>query len=279
MPAPIPFTEFGSEGPPLVFLHANGYPPACYRPLLTALGRHFRVLAMHQRPLWPGSDPQAIQDWRPLSRDLLDFLDQRGLDAPVYCVGHSVGGIAALRAALWQPQRFARLTLLDPVLFPPAFIRGFQLMRALRLTRRLHPLIPAAAGRRSRFDDLDRLFRGYRRKAVFRYFSDEQLRAYVEGIACPEEGGGYRLCYSPEWEVRIYETGVWRDMELWRGLPNLRPPLRILRGAETDTFFARTGRLVQRKNPRAEVITLPQATHLVPLERPQETARLIRSNA
>ncbi len=152
----------------MVFLHANGYPPACYQPLLSQLGASFRVLAMHQRPLWPQSRPQTITDWRPLSQDLLNFLAQQNLHEPVFCVGHSVGGIAALRAALWQPERFAALVLLDPVLFPPGIIRSFQLMRILRLTRRLHPLIPAAARRRQHFDDLERLFQGYRRKAIFR---------------------------------------------------------------------------------------------------------------
>lgn len=274
-PANIPFTAHGESGPPLVFLHANGYPPACYHPLLEQLAQHFRVLAMHQRPLWPKSDPHDIADWRPLSRDLLAFLDQQGLHEPVLAVGHSVGGIAVLRAALWAPERFAGITLLDPVLFPPAIVQLYRLVHALGLAERLHPLVPAARRRRNRFDDRERIFRSYRRKSIFRYFSDESLRAYVEGITCPDEQGGWKLCYSREWEVRIYATSVWRDMELWRGLPNLQPPTQILRGAETDTFLERTARLVQRKNPRIAVETLERTTHLLPLEAPQRVAEHI----
>ena len=33
----IPSIDFGGNGEELVFLHANGYPPECYRPLLTRL--------------------------------------------------------------------------------------------------------------------------------------------------------------------------------------------------------------------------------------------------
>jgi pimeloyl-ACP methyl ester carboxylesterase len=98
---------------------------------------------------------------------------------------------------------------------------------------------------------------------------DESLRAYVNGIACPAEHG-FKLCYSVEWEMHIYATSMWHDMDLWHDLPRLSIPLMIIRGEETDTFWAATARLVQRKLPHARVVTIPRSTHLVPLERPAE---------
>jgi len=276
VPASIPFTLYGEDGPPLVFLHANGMPPACYRPLLSTLARGYRVFAMHLRPLWPGSDPQSVPDWRVITEDLLTFLDQRGFAGPVFCTGHSVGATATLRAALWQPERFARIALLDPVLFPPAFIRFFRLLRVLRLLH-LIPQIRAASRRRARFDDLERLFQEYRRKPVFRYLSDRALRAYIQGILCPD-GDGWRLCQSKEWEIQIYSAGIWRDMELWHGLSALRVPTRILRGVETDAFPLAAVRLIARKNPQIAVDTIQRATHLLPLEHPAEVARRLQEH-
>ncbi|GAB4504271.1 MAG: alpha/beta hydrolase [Anaerolineales bacterium] len=272
----IPALDFGGEGPELLFLHANGYPPACYHPLLERLVKDFHVTAMLQRPLWDGSHPADIRDWMPLTDDLLRYLDAHH-PGPVACVGHSMGGIVALRAALREPQRFSSLVLLDPVLFPPYFIRLWQIFYRLGLGDRLHPLVDGAKRRRRQFDDLERLFDGYRRKSIFRYFDDQALRAYVEGIACKTEAGPYQLCYSPEWEARIYVTGVWRDMDLWHGLPHLQTPTLIVRGGETDTFWERTGNLVKRKQPQVRVEALPRSTHLVPLERPNEVSALIRT--
>jgi pimeloyl-ACP methyl ester carboxylesterase len=103
---------------------------------------------------------------------------------------------------------------------------------------------------------------------VFRHFDDESLRAYVHGITRPRRGGGHELAYAPEWEARIYRTGVWRDMDLWRGLPRLELPTLVVRGAESDTFSAAAAELVRRKQARVRVETVPQSTHLVPLERP-----------
>jgi pimeloyl-ACP methyl ester carboxylesterase len=271
-----PSLDFGGADEELVFLHANGYPPECYRPLLSRLAEKYHVTAMAQRPLWPESAPEDIDDWLPLTNDFLHFLDAHQT-RPLVCVGHSMGGIALLRAALREPERFKAIVLLDPVLFPPYFITLWNVMRALKLGQRFHPLVAGARQRRRQFDDLERLYNGYRRKSVFRYMDDAALRAYVEGITCQRDGGSYQLCYSAEWEIRIYLTGIWRDMDIWRRLPKLEVPTLILRGAETDTFWERTGKLFKRKQPWARVEALEKSTHLVPLERPQEVSNLIQS--
>ena len=270
----IPFSLYNeNKSEPLLFLHANGYPPDCYKPLFARLPEH-QIIAIHQRPLWEGRSPEEIDDWKPLSGDLLRFIGERKLDMPI-AVGHSVGGIALLRAALRFPESFSAIILLDPVLFPPYFIRFYQAARALKLAHKIHPLVSAAKRRRRVFKNREIVLRGYRSKPVFRYFSDEALSAYVNGITCPREDGSYELCYSPEWEVQIYVTGVWQDMELWRGLKNLQVPLLILRGAETDTFFESSAKLVEKKLPSAEVISIPKSTHLVPLEEPKAVANEI----
>lgn len=272
----IPSLDFGGTGQELLFLHANGYPPDCYHPLLSRLAENYRVTAMVQRPLWDGSRPEAIDDWHPLTDDLLRFLDAHQT-GPIACIGHSMGGIALLRAALREPERFNAIVLLDPVLFPPYFIKVWRLLRNLKLLHRLHPLVSEARQRRRQFNDLERLFTGYRRKSVFRYMDDESLRAYVEGIACQRDEGGCQLCYSADWEIRIYLTGIWRDMDIWRGLPKLEVPTLIVRGAETDTFWEGTGKLVKRKQPKAWIEALEKSTHLVPLERPDKVNELIQS--
>lgn len=272
----IPFIDFGGVGEELVFLHANGYPPDCYRPLLSRLAEKYHVTAMVQRPLWPGSRPEDIDDWLPLTDDLLCYLEAHH-SAPLACTGHSMGGVVLLRAALREPKRFKAIVLLDPVLFPPYFSIPWRLLYKSGLGFRFHPLVTTTKKRRREFDDLDRLFNGFRKKPIFRYFDDEALSAYVKGITCKTEKGPYRLCYSAEWETHLYISAVWRDMDIWRSLPKLKVPTLIIRGVETDTFWERTGKLVKRKQPRVKVEALERSTHLVPLERPQEVSNIIQS--
>ena len=68
---------------------------------------------------------------------------------------------------------------------------------------------------------------------------------------------------KPELVLPVIEDAMLR-------LPTLQPPALIVRGDETDTFFASTAQRVKRVNPRVNVETIAAATHLVPLERPGE---------
>ena len=272
----IPSLDFGGHGLPLHFLHANGYPPESYQPLLQLMAAQYHVFGMFLRPLWPDSKPEEVKDWHIFSDDLLKFLDEQKTES-IIGVGHSIGAIVTLRAALREPNRFRALILFDPVLFPPNFIFTWNVLRMLKLSTQVHPKISGALKRRRTFDDLDTVFRGYRRREVFRFFSDESLRAYIEGMTQTKADGGFELVFSPEWETRIYSTGISPDMDLWRGLPRLNVPMLIIRGAQTDTFREDTARLVKRKQPKVRIETLEQSTHLLPLERPQEVFDLMQS--
>ena len=264
-----PHVEFGSEGPPAHFAHANSYPPLAYRQLLQALGKNYHVFAMHMRPLWPGAEPSSILDWRPLADDLARFLDQQNLTRLVGW-GHSMGATTTLRMALRQPGRFRAWVLIVPVFLPPAMIRLWDLIFRLGLAYRVHPLAKAALRRRSQFENHATMYTNYRNKTVFKRMNDLALRDYVEALGCPRPDGTVELCYPARGEARIYVTGVRADLELWRKLPELEIPLLILRGAETDTFWESTGRRMQRYLPATQVCTLPDATHLVALEKPDE---------
>ena len=225
--------------------------------------------------------PEDIQDWKPFSDDLLQFLAPPQ-PVPVIGVGHSIGAIVTLRAALRDPGKFRALILLDPVLFVPSRLLWWNFFRTIGLGNRVHPLIPGALKRRRAFDDLDLVFRAYRSRKVFRYMSDDSLRIYIAGMTHKTDHG-YELVYSPEWEARIYFTGL-RDFDIWRDLPKLKVPTLFIRGAETDTFLEKAAKLVRRtaapvkrRQPLVRMETLDQSTHLLPLERPQEVFGIMQS--
>src|SRR5215211_3442148 len=271
----IPHFDLGGDGQSLHFLHANGYPPGCYRSFLDLLQLQYHVFGMLLRPLWEASKPANIQDWKSFSDDLLHFLTDRD-NSPVIGVGHSIGAIVTLRAALRDPRKFHALVLIEPVLFVPSFLVKWHIVRMLGLGDKLHPLIPAAKKRRRTFDDLETVYHRYRGRSVFRYLSDENLRVYVEGITRKTNSGSYELIYSPEWEAQIYRTGL-QDFDIWRDLSKLAVPTLVIRGAETDTFLEDAAKFVKWKQPRARVETLDRSTHLLPLERPTEVFNIMQS--
>jgi len=270
----FPFLDCGGGGESLYFLHANGYPPECYLPLLEILANSYHVIGMKLRPLWEGHEAEVLTDWQPLSDDLVHFLEQQN-DAKAVIVGHSLGAVVSLRAAIQEPGHFRALVLLDPVIFPPAVIRGWKIIKSLGLGYKLHPLIPTAQKRRRAFEYQEVVYRAYRQKKIFRFIDNHNLRIMIAGMLSPTDGIGYELSYSPEWEVQIYYTGVSSDLDIWRGLPQVKIPIMIIRGSETNTFFPVTANRVKKMLPTVQVETISEATHLVPLERPDNVSRII----
>lgn len=270
----IPFIDFGGTGTIIHFAHANGYPPACYQPLFTQLSKNYHVISMLQRPLWQDSDPDTIKDWHPLTTDLFTFLDQQNLSSPI-AIGHSMGGIASLRAVILEPNRFKALVLIDPVLFSPIHIIFRRLIWSMDLVYRFHPLIKATRYRKRTFSNIEGIYKGFRRKHIFRHIDDECLMAYIKGIIIPKSEGGYKLFFSPEWEMRIYATGIWNDFDLWRNLSKINIPVLVVKGEESDTFLHSAANILRKKLPTSKLVSLENSTHLVPLEKPGIVNKII----
>ncbi len=274
----IPFLDFGGSGLPLHFTHANGYTPAAYTPLIETLTPRYRVFSMLLRPLWPehAQGPNGVKDWSPLADDLITFLDQLG-EKNVIGVGHSIGGVITLLAALRRPELFRAVVMIDPVLFPPGFLLAWTVIDKLGLTRHIHPLIATTLRRQRVFESTDAMYDSYRRKAVFSRIDDHNLRMCVEALVRPRSDGQVELIYSPEWEARLYLVGPQVDWQLWKELHTLRPPALIVRGGDVEPGWPDGMGAVKKRLPHAEIRTVHGAGHLVPLEKPSVVGAVITS--
>jgi pimeloyl-ACP methyl ester carboxylesterase len=267
----IPFENFGGVGPLLHFAHANGYPPRAYAPLLEALTTRHYVLASAARPLWPDSKPDGLQDWSPLVSDLIQFLKAEGARGCVG-VGHSLGALTTLLAAAQQPDLFRAIVLIDPVIFVRPYLWAWRVVKALGLGWRLHPLIAGTLKRRRVFASKQEMFTRYRRAPVFNRLTDYALRTYVDSLARKRKDGQVELNYPPEWEAQIYYGG---PPDVWDVLPQLKTPLALIYGAQSDTFSPRALATMQKALPKAAYVRIEAAGHLVPMEKPSEVAHAI----
>ncbi|MBL8045720.1 MAG: alpha/beta hydrolase [Anaerolineales bacterium] len=259
-----------SKNPTVVFAHANGYPPGTYTPLLNTLRPHFNIVTPLARPLWPNSDWRQLKDWSLLTSDLLDYLTSQ-TKPPIIGVGHSLGGVCLLDAALQKPELFTALVMIDPVIFRRRFICLWNTVKALGVGDRLHPLISGTLRRRRVFASPEEMFTRYRRAPVFSRVNDEGLRAYAESLARPRADGQVELNYSPEWEAAVYRTG---PLNLWPQLPTLKVPALIIYAAQSDSFTAPVIKRMRKNFPQIQLHCIEESTHLVPLEKPAEVGRV-----
>jgi pimeloyl-ACP methyl ester carboxylesterase len=258
----------------LHFLHANGYPPQAYDVFLGQLAERFDVSAIESRPLWKEASPATVGDWGRLQQDLGDFLEQQA-EGPWIGIGHSVGGTVTLMAALERPDLFQALAILDPPLFPPVYGRVWHWVIKAGFENRLHPLAPGALRRRRAFDSREAMFENYRSKNVFRKIDDRVLLDFVDSLAIPEDSGGVQLRYTPAWVAGIYTEGMLAVPKTWRLPPSLKVPVIYLRGEHNNAFYASTLQKIRHMIPAAKIIEMAGASHLFPLEIPQETAGLV----
>ncbi len=267
MTAPLHLYEFPSNptGPLVNLAYANGFLPQTYTRALQPLFARYRVVSAHLRPMWnPPHPPELLMHWRQLGDDLLQQLAQLTSD-PVIAVGHSVGSVASLYAAVKVPPRFSHLILLDPSFVASPYLWISRAVRAMGGDARI-PLVQQALRRGRSWASLEDAYRYFRAKPLFTRWSDEQVRAYAESITGPAESGGVRLIYPPEWEAQIYRTMA---TDVWSLPKHIRCPILVVRGELTHVFSRSSAARFQRLAPQTRVVNVPGAGHLVAQEAPE----------
>lgn len=264
----IPYHDFGGHGPLLHFAHANGYPPACFRQMVEPLTEEYHVIGICFRPLWPGSQPEELSSWQVIGDDLYRFFQQQGYQQLIG-VGHSLGAVATMKTAQRYPNLFRALVLIEPVFMPPDFLSMFAEHPELA---KQSPLYQKTIIRRTSWPSRQAAFNHFRPKTVFQRWSDEALWDYINHALHDAGQGEVELTYRREWEAQIYTK---LPLSIWQEIPQLVQPTLAIRGAESDTLFPQAWALWQKMQPQATFIEIPDAGHMVPMERPQQVADTI----
>ena len=102
--------EEAGEGEPLVLLHGNGEDGTYFAHQIKRFSQRFRVLALDTRGHGKSPRGEAPFTIRQFARDLLAFLDARGIER-AHLLGFSDGGNIALVFALAHPERVGKLVL------------------------------------------------------------------------------------------------------------------------------------------------------------------------
>jgi pimeloyl-ACP methyl ester carboxylesterase len=258
---------FGGSGAQLLFAHANGYPPGCYRRFIDPLLDHCEVTGYKHRPLWSSRLPRKRLNWNYLADDMLATLKATFCE-PVWMMGHSMGATIATIAAAKEPELFRGLILIDPVYLPTRHTVGMH-FRSRKKLRSL-PMINKTLNRPDVFIDHQEAFDFHRAKRPFSAISDEGLWDYIHAGTRPREGGGLELVFGREWEAAVYASPPW----VWVRVARLRLPTLGLRGENSDTLSPAALNRWARLQPTAELHTCPGG-HLLPMEFPLETAQYV----
>lgn len=245
----VAYSDIG-EGRPLLLLHATLHDRRDFDPVLDALARTYRVIALD----WPGHGESTAPEDQELTSVLLaecleDLVDALGLDS-VTCIGNSVGGFAAARLAITRPDLVRALVLVNTAGFTPTHLlarAGCALMGRPTAFRRIYPTF---------------------------------LRLYLQASSASDREIAGRALDRARSEAGLRTaTSLWRSFaspenDLRRRATRIQAPTLIVWGTRDRTFPLSWGRATRRAIPGSQLATLPVG-HVAFSSAPDEFLELV----
>ena len=260
----IAYTQWGESDNPRVLICVHG---------LTRNGRDFdtlaAALAADYLVVCPDVAGRGASDWLvdkndygypQYVNDMSALVAHLNADS-VHWVGTSMGGLIGMLLAAQPGSPITRMVMND-----------------------VGPLIPRAALERiasyvgddphfSSMRELDDYLREI--YAPFGPFTDEQWQGLVRSSARALDNAKIGLAYDPGIAVPLREMPK-QDVDLWSTWSNVRCPVLVIRGEQSDLLLADTAEQMTTTGPRAELAVLAGMGHAPTLMSEDQIALLSR---
>ena len=235
--------EAGTGDPPLVLLHGLFGSARNFGTVQRAFAQHRRTIALDLRN--HGASPHAADmRYATIAADVLHTLERLGA-LPAVLLGHSMGGKAAMQAALMQPDAVARLIVADiaPVPYPPHLRATAEAMAAL-------PLVPG-------------MTRAQADAGLAGVVPDGGTRAFLLQ--------NLQLGATPGWRIGVAEIiAAFADIAAWEVPTDARypGPALFIAGASSNYITPEHRPVIRSLFPLARFITLKNAGHWLHADNP-----------
>ncbi|MGI8884814.1 MAG: alpha/beta fold hydrolase [Pyrinomonadaceae bacterium] len=252
--------------PIIHFAHANGFPAKTYSKLFLFLESDYEINYIERHAHNP--DFPVTDNWKYLKEELKQEIEKRYVK-PIIGIGHSLGGVLHFLAAIEKPELYRQIILLDAPIISRLSSKGLHILKLTKLIDRYSPS-QITRYRRNIWKTKAEAFEHFAKKEKFAKFDREVLRDYIE-FGTTETEKGYELFFKPSIEAQIYRT-------IPHNLPEFRGKLKVstIYIGGTNSREARLARLSFMRKHFPIDFQFIEGSHLFPLEKPQETANLIR---
>jgi pimeloyl-ACP methyl ester carboxylesterase len=227
----VHYEVFG-HGRPVIFLHGWLGSWRYWFPTMERVAEHFRTYSFDFWGFGESRRKSTYESIQNYSDQVIRFLDELGIDR-VLLVGHSMGGMVALKTAINHPRRISRVAAVG------APIVGDSLSWLLKLTDR--PIMADAFARVPWF-----------RRFMFSQFLGETNDPHVHEILDDS-------VKSSSTTLRNAVGSMWRT-DLRPELPRLTVPTLIVHGGRDAIVHPNQADLFDNI-PTAEVVVMPESRH------------------
>jgi pimeloyl-ACP methyl ester carboxylesterase len=235
----VHYEVFG-RGKPVLFLHGWLGSWRYWYPTVEVVAGHFRTYSLDFWGFGDSRRKNTLESIQNYSEQVVRFLNELGIDR-ILLVGHSMGGMVALKTALDHPERIVRVATVG------APIQGKSLSWLLKLTD-----VSFIANAFAQWSWL--------RRNLFRFFLGEASDPAVHEILDDSlKSNASTLHFAIKSMLRT---------DLRPELAGLQVPALIMHGGMDDIVSSRQTNLV-RGVPMAEVCLMPASRHFPFLDEPE----------
>ena len=263
--AELPCLLYEGGGPPLLLLHATGFQPWLWHPVARELAGEYSIAAPSFGTYREADPEKGGLSWLTLARDTVRLCESLHLERP-FLAGHSMGATVLVMAHALFGLPAAALVLIEPIFLPAEFYGA-------RIRVEDHPLAAKAIKRTNRWRDREEALAYLRSRALFQGWDEEMLDLYVRHGMVPAPDGSLSLACTPRQEAALFMGGM--QYNPWPLLSGISCPVLILEGGKSENGAFMDLDRMQPLIPDCRRHTVPDAGHLIPMERPGEVARLM----
>ncbi|KAK6499626.1 hypothetical protein TWF481_009991 [Arthrobotrys musiformis] len=276
-------------------LVANCYKPELYEPFFEALVEEYEKKGTKIRSIWIADfhnqgDSGVLNErklggdvsWYDHSRDLLSLIMhlQNGFPRPIAAIGHSMGGAQLFHLSLMHPTLFSCVIGLDPIISPLPALEGSSPGNPATLSSRRRDIWPT-------YEEAIKYFKSHP------YYQDWDSRVldnqikyglrqiptaiYPDVTKFGPNAVTLRTTKHQEvftfWKTRIQDRPEPR--EIFARLKEMKVPVCYIQGEKSVINWGNKNELKMLNTPQpCEMHFIPECGHLVPLQKPEETAVL-----
>ncbi len=262
----------------IIFSHGNSFGASTYNVLFKDLeSRGFTVNAVDKF----GHDSRypVTDNWPHLVQHLIDFtrFEVEKIGAPVFLVGHSLGGFLSLMAAARAPELTRGVLLLDsPIL------GGWRAttLGMIKRTQLVGSVSPGSVSRRRRnhWPSQAEALEHFKHKKAFARWDPLVLQDYIDHGTHDEGDGGDKkrvLSFDRDVETAIYNSLPDNLDGLLKRHP-LKCPVAFVGGTHSAEM-KQVGMAMTEKICKGRMMML-DGSHLFPMEKPHATAAAIEAS-
>lgn len=262
----LSYLHYEGQGPPLIFMHATGFLPWLWHPVARDLSSSFRIIAPHFCDHRESDPDQGGLSWMVLAEDTAALCRRIGIKS-AFLVGHSMGATVLTFAAALFGLRALGMVLIEPIFLPSEYYR-------MQITVEQHPLASKSIRRRNSWKSRDEARDYLLSKSMFRKWDPEMLELYIEHGMKSSVTGALELACSPRKEASLFMGA--RHYDPWPILSGISCPVLIVEGQLSDNRHFIDLKAAASRFPGGTYRLVENTGHLIPMERPAETAAMIR---